>query len=127
MLWKAVNGMLPKNKLRRVRLALFAAADYCTHTFPDALSPQQARMCKLLLYPGEEHDLPRGSQLVPWQPPPRSLRRSEGVFELPPGFAPLSTQAYTKRFGHLLPGPQQAQLQRLPQTVSIPERASSAG
>ena len=79
----------------------------------------QRRLCKLLLYPGEEHDLQASARLVPWEPPPRNIRRSEGLFELPPDFVPLNRQAYNRRFGALLSPQQQAQLQRLPASVSI--------
>ncbi|KAK9801927.1 hypothetical protein WJX73_005542 [Symbiochloris irregularis] len=77
ILWKAVNGMLPKNKLR------------------------QARMRKLCIYPDAEHPFDQDT-LVPWTPPERRLRIKEAAFKVPEGFQPLNPAAYTRRFGHLL-------------------------
>ena len=78
----------------------------------------QGRMCKLLLYPGEDHEVPRGVQLVPWDPPTRKLVRSEPAFELPPDFVPLNLDAYSKRFGHLLPQPHLQRLRALQTELS---------
>ena len=82
-------------------------------------------MAKLLLFPGQELDLPDTVQLVPWQAPPRKIRRSEGLFELPPDFEPLNVKGYAQRFGHLLPSHQRAQMQRLALSACIPQRTQT--
>ena len=86
----------------------------------------QSRMCKLVLYPGEEHEVPDftpSGGLIPWEMPPRKLQRQEGPFELPADFLPLNRPAYKRRFGHMLPQQQLQQLQLLPPaSVSISAR-----
>ena len=79
----------------------------------------QNRMCKLLLYPGEQHEV-QELDLIPWEMPPRKLYRKEGVFELPEGFLPMNAAAYSKRFGHMLPKPQLQGLQQRIAPGSIP-------
>ncbi|KAL4426999.1 hypothetical protein ABPG77_009560 [Micractinium sp. CCAP 211/92] len=83
ILREAVMGMLPKNNLRR----------------------SMAR--KLRIFPGERHDFEGHPALLAFQMPPRKLREKGELFELPPGFEPLNTQAYFKRFGHRLGKQQQ--------------------
>ena len=83
------------------------------------LTMVQNRMCKLLLYPDEQHELDAAS-LVPWEMPPRKLRRKEGLFELPEGFVPMNKAAYSKRFGHMLPRQQIQHMQQQPAPGGIP-------
>ena len=83
---RAVYGMLPKNALRA------------------------SRARRLRVFAGEAHPPFEGdSRLVPWSPPPRTLRvKGEKPPELPEGFAPLNADAFARRFrahkGFVAPG-----------------------
>ena len=82
---RAVYGMLPKNALRA------------------------SRARKLRVFAGEAHPFENDPRLVPWTPPPRTLRVKEAAPELPEGFAPLNAEAFVRRFrahkGFAVPGP----------------------
>lgn len=83
---RAVYGMLPKNALRA----------------------SMAR--RLRVFAGEAHAPFEGDpRLVPWAPPPRTLRVKEAAPELPEGFAPLNADVFARRFrahrGFAPPGP----------------------
>ena len=83
---RAVYGMLPKNALRA------------------------SRARRLRVFAGEAHAPFEGDpRLVPWAPPPRTLRVKEAAPELPDGFAPLNAEAFARRFrahrGCAPPGP----------------------
>lgn len=72
---RAVYGMLPKNALRA------------------------SRARRLRVFAGEAHPPFEGdARLVPWAPPPRTLRVKEAAPELPEGFAPLNADAFARRF-----------------------------
>lgn len=73
----AVLGMLPKNNLRR----------------------SMAR--KLRIYPGPGHDI-ASDDIVDFQMPPRRLRVKGNPLVLPAGYEPLNSEAYWKRYGHML-------------------------
>lgn len=79
ILFRAVNGMLPKNKLR------------------------QARAKKLRIYPDADHPFKGDPRLVEMVPRPKNLRSKEPLFSLPEGFEPMNRDAYRKRFAHMLP------------------------
>ncbi|KAK9841542.1 hypothetical protein WJX74_007538 [Apatococcus lobatus] len=79
VLYNAVYGMLPKNKLRK------------------------ARALKLRLFPGSKHPFEEHPQLVPWEPPPRRIRIREPLPDLEEGYEPMNPDAYLRRFGHMLP------------------------
>lgn len=73
VLWKAVRGMLPKNKLRAVR------------------------MRKLLIYNGPEHDFDDAA-LFPLAMPPRKLRPSKLRWHLPEGYAPMNAASFFRNW-----------------------------
>lgn len=74
----AVNGMLPKNNLRR------------------------SMMRKLRIFPGEQHPFAAEPNLVPFTMPPRQLRRKGPLFVLPDEWEPLNQEAYERKYGHRL-------------------------
>lgn len=88
-----------------LRLAPSSAQLSSMLTIPLRLVQSMAR--KLRIFPGERHDFEGHPALLPFQMPPRKLREKGELFELPPGFEPLNTQAYFKRFGHRLGKQQQ--------------------
>lgn len=72
ILWSAVRGMLPKNKLRVYRLD------------------------KLKIFPESQH--PFGElDLVPYVPPPRKLNNPALGWALPQGLAPVNPAKYAFR------------------------------
>lgn len=72
VLFRAVEGMLPKNNLQRDRLR------------------------KLRVFTGPDH--PFGSlQMVPWQMPPKKLEDHKMGWLLPEGFRPMNAEAYARR------------------------------
>lgn len=81
VLRRAVNGMLPKNLLRKPR-------DRKLRIFPDA-----------------DHPFQNHPQLLHWQMPPRKLRVKEPLFVLDPGSEPMNPVAYLRRYGHQLDEP----------------------
>lgn len=72
VLRRAVNGMLPKNKLRR------------------------SRMRKLRLFPDERHPF-QNMDLVPWEMPQRKLRDKGLGWVVPDGATPMNPEAYWQR------------------------------
>lgn len=78
ILYEAVYGMLPKNKLRKER----------------------AR--KLRIFVDEDHPFTDSSRLVPTQLPERNIRIRRPLFVIPPGAEPLNPEAYERTFGHML-------------------------
>jgi large subunit ribosomal protein L13 len=69
---KAVQGMLPKNRLL------------------------VQRMLKLRVFPLEQHAFEQ-FPLEPWTMPPRTLRNKKLDWALPPGFLPMNDAAYQRR------------------------------
>ena len=63
----------------------------------------QARALKLRIYDDEEHPFKNDPRVVRFEMPPRKIRTTEALFELPDGFQPMNPDAYRRRFGHLLP------------------------
>eukprot|EP00887_Chlorella_sp_A99_P001456 scaffold8.g1456.t1 len=90
----AVNGMLPKNNLRR------------------------SMMRKLRIFPGEQHPFAAEPNLVPFEMPPRNLRHKGPLFVLPEGFEPLNPRAYQQKYGHRLAKLSPEQLQQLRQEAA---------
>ncbi|GMH37236.1 hypothetical protein BSKO_05109 [Bryopsis sp. KO-2023] len=74
VLWRAVNGMLPKNNLRRYRMRKL-------RIFPEDYIPEYASM----------------HPLVPWEMPERKLRDRGKGFTLPQGALPMNPEAYMRR------------------------------
>ena len=72
LLREAVEGMLPKNKLRK------------------------ARMRKLRIFPGEEHDF-QDMPLEPLPMPPRNIKPKVPLVPLQDGFEPCNPEEYAKR------------------------------
>eukprot|EP00884_Botryococcus_braunii_P021047 jgi/Botrbrau1/7626/Bobra.0159s0074.1 len=95
ILYRAVYGMLPKNRLR------------------------DDRARKLRLFPDEDNPFEKDPRVVPWEPPPRKLRIKERLFELPAGFDPMNRDAYRRRFAHRLPTSTVEQLRQVPPPVRI--------
>lgn len=148
ILYRAVYGMLPKNNLRKVcavppaalqsqilkhRISSHLATsqrfaiDLCTTRCGcrDTRYARQARALKLRIYPDAEHPFGDDPRLVKLEPPPRQLRVTEPLLELPEGFEPLNQAAYRKRFGHMLPREMVEELRSgTPAVTSIPAEQS---
>lgn len=62
----------------------------------------QERARKLRIFPDENHPFTQHPALVPWEMAPQRRRVKEPLFQLPPGFEPLNSTAYRKRFEHVL-------------------------
>eukprot|EP00892_Ulva_mutabilis_P001978 jgi/Ulvmu1/11781/UM008_0195.1 len=69
LIWKAVSGMLPKNKLRKRRLG------------------------RMLVYNDGRHDFDE-AHMFPLAPAPRRVRPSKLRWNLPDGFEPVNAAAY---------------------------------
>jgi large subunit ribosomal protein L13 len=78
ILYNAVYGMLPKNKLRK------------------------ARARKLRIFPDEEHPFANHPELVRWETPPRNIRVKEELWAPVEGEWIMNPDAYLKRYRHML-------------------------
>jgi hypothetical protein len=88
-----------KFRLKSKALAYLASQGHADpHNLPkNALRASRAR--RLRVFAGEAHPPFEGdARLVPWAPPPRTLRVKEAAPELPEGFAPLNADAFARRF-----------------------------
>lgn len=74
ILWRAVNGMLPKNNLRKYRMRKL-------RIFPEDYLPEYASE-----YP-----------LIPWEMPERKLRNRNKGWTIPEGAFPMNPEAYMRR------------------------------
>jgi large subunit ribosomal protein L13 len=107
VLRRAVVGMLPKNTLRKVAAwqhphqharQLCAAPLVSDATAVGHMNRNwivhcpQARDRKLRIFPDADHPFKDHPRLVPWDPPPRALRRKRPLWELPEGYVPFNPE-----------------------------------